>query len=352
MKKNLVVVGFGGMGAGFHVKNALTSDAVNLLGVYDIDPEKQEKARAQGITTYATLDEVIADEHVDMVTVAIPNDSHLDTVVRCLAGGKNVLCEKPVALSSADLRTMIDTANQAGKIFSVHQNRRWDVDYLAMKEIYESGKLGEVFDIESRIHGSRGIPSDWRCEKQHGGGMILDWGVHLIDQILTIVPSKIKSVYCELEHITTTEVDDGFKLHLYFENGCRAMIEVGTYNFIAMPRFYMRGRKGSALIRDWRENAQIVECTHWHENEVLPVQTAAGLTKTMAPRDEITTNTYEWTRPASDVHDYYRNFVRAIDGEVTQFVTHPQMMRVMRVMEAAFASGEQHAVIDFDDSEF
>jgi len=130
------------------------------------------------------------------------------------------------------------------------------------------------------------------------------------------------------------------------------MIEVGTYNFIPMPRFYMRGKKGTALIRDWRENAQIVECTHWHENDVLPVKTAAGLTKTMAPRDEVTTKTYDWTRPESDVHDYYRNFVKAIEGEETQLVTHPQMKRVMRVMEAAFASGEANAVIPFDDSEY
>ena len=347
MKKNLVVIGYGGMGAGFHVKHALESDVVNLLGIYDIDPEKQKKAEACGIYSYHSLDEVIADTRVDLVTVAIPNDSHLDTVLRCLSGGKNVLCEKPVAMNSGELSQMIAAAERAGKIFSVHQNRRWDVDYLAMKEIYESGEIGEVFEIQSRIHGSRGIPSDWRCEKQHGGGMILDWGVHLIDQILMIVPSKLQSVYCELDYITTKEVDDGFKLHLTFANGCRAHIEVGTYNFISMPRFYMRGRKGTAMIRDWRENAQIVECTHWHENEVIPVQTAAGLTKTMAPRDEITTKTYEWTRPHSDVHDYYRNFVRAIDGTEQQLVTHAQIQRVMKVMEAAFVSGEKNAVIDF-----
>lgn len=338
------------MGAGFHVKNALKSDVVELAGIYDIDPAKCEKAKEQGIRVYDSLDAVIADPAVDMVTVAIPNDVHLDTVVRCLEGGKHVLCEKPVAMSSAELEQMIAAAEKAGKIFSVHQNRRWDVDYLAMKEIYDANAIGEVFTIESRIHGSRGIPSDWRCKKAHGGGMIFDWGVHLIDQVLTIVKSKIKTVYCELDNITTKEVDDGFRLHLAFENGCRAMIEVGTYNFIPMPRFYMRGKKGTALIRDWRENAQIVECTHWHENDVLPVKTAAGLTKTMAPRDEVTTKTYEWTRPESDVHDYYRNFVKAIDGEATLLVTHPQMKRVMRVMEAAFASGKANAVIPFDDS--
>ncbi len=338
------------MGAGFHVKNALTSDVVNLLGVYDIDPAKQESARAHGLKTYDSLDAVLTDEQVDLVTVAIPNDDHYDTVVRALKAGKHVLCEKPVAMNSDELDRMIRTAKEAGCIFSVHQNRRWDVDYLAMKAIYESGKIGEVFDIESRIHGSRGIPSDWRCQKKHGGGMMLDWGVHLIDQILMIVPKRIENIYCKLDHVTTAEVDDGFQLHLTFEGGCRAMIEVGTCNFIAMPRFYMRGKKGSALIRDWREPAEIVECTHWSESEVLPVQTAAGLTKTMAPRDFVTTECYAWERPHSDVHDYYRNFVDAIDGKAEQFVTHAQMMRVMRVMEAALASGEQNKVIAFDDT--
>ena len=336
------------MGGGFHVKNALTSDVVNLLGIYDIDPAKSEKAKANGIYAYSSLEEVINDERVDMVTVAVPNDSHLDVVLQCLEGGKHVLCEKPVALSSEDLFYMIAKAQEKGRVFSVHQNRRWDVDFLAMKEIANSGAIGEVFDIESRIHGSRGIPSDWRCKASQGGGMMLDWGVHLIDQILQIVDAKVTSLFCETYHVTTSEVDDGFKLHLRFENGCTALIEVGTYNFIAMPRFYMRGKKGTALIRDWRENAQIVECTHWHENEVLPVQTAAGLTKTMAPRDDLTTRTYEWTRPQSDVHDYYRNFVAAIDGKERQIVTHYEMQRVLRIMEAGLESGEKNSVITFE----
>ena len=93
MKHNLCVIGYGGMGGGFHVKNALTSDVVNLAGIYDIDPAKREKARANGIKAYETLDEVLADKDVDLVTVAIPNDVHKDTVVKCLLAGKNVICE-------------------------------------------------------------------------------------------------------------------------------------------------------------------------------------------------------------------------------------------------------------------
>ena len=98
-------------------------------------------------------------------------------------------------------------------------------------KLYETGEIGEIFNIESRVHGSRGIPSDRRGIKKYGG-MIYDWGIHLIDQILQIVPSKIDTVFCRLDYIINDEVDDGSKLELMFENGCRAYIELGTYNFI------------------------------------------------------------------------------------------------------------------------
>lgn len=348
MKKNLVVIGYGGMGS-WHVGHAQKSDVVNLVGIYDIDPAKTELARSRDIFAYDSLEAVLADEKVDMVTVAIPNDSHKEVVIKALNAGKNVICEKPVAMNSEELDEMIAAAEKNGKIFSVHQNRRFDVDFLAMKQIKESGELGEIINIESRIHGSRGIPSDWRGEKEHGGGMVLDWGVHLIDQLLQIFDEKIERIYCTFDNITNKEVDDGFKLTIYFEGGKSAYVEVGTYNFIAMPRFYLRAEKGSALITDWRENCKVVKCKAWHESDVIPVETAAGLTKTMAPRDSITVDEYELERPSSDVHDYYRNFVKAIDGKATQLVTHPEMRRVMKVMEACFKSNEIGQVVAFED---
>lgn len=348
MKHKLCVIGYGGMGAGFHCKNALTSDVVSLAGTYDIDPQKAEKARADGVFAYDSLDAVIADPQVDLVTVAVPNDAHRDIVVKCLEGGKNVICEKPVAMNSRELQDMIDAANASGKLFTVHQNRRWDVDFLAMKKIHDSGEIGKIFNLESRIHGSRGIPSDWRGERAHGGGMLLDWGVHLIDQVLQIFTEKIEKLTCRFDHITNKEVDDGFQLTLFFTGGARAYVEVGTYNFISLPRFYMQGEKGTALLTDWRENAKVVKCKAWHESDVIPVATAAGLTKTMAPRDDITTDTYEIEKPHSDVHDFYRNVCAAIDGKEKPLVTHEQVMRVFLVMEAAAKSAETGMPVFFD----
>ncbi len=336
-KKNLVIIGYGGMG-GWHALHSQDSDVVNLLGIYDIKEERNLLAESNGIKAYKSFEDVLADPSVDLITVAVPNDSHKEIVIRSLMAGKNVICEKPVALSTQDLNEMIAAAKESGKIFTVHQNRRWDVDFLAIKEIVKSGKIGKPLRIESRIHGSRGIPSDWRGKKEHGGGMILDWGVHLIDQLLQIYTEKIVKIECSCTYITNKEVDDGFYLTITFESGAVAFVEVGTYNFIALPRFYMKAEKGSAIITDWREKAKVVHCKYWHESEVIPVETAAGLTKTMAPRDSITVDEYEVEKPKSDVHDFYRNVCAAIDGKEEQLVKHSELMRVLKVMEAAFES--------------
>ncbi len=347
MKKNVVIVGFGGMGS-WHGEYLKNSDVCNLLGVYDINPARLEYAKSIGIGVYSSFEEVLADDKVDLITVATPNDVHKELVIRALHAGKNVISEKPVTVCSADLADMIAAANETGKLFTVHQNRRWDCDFLAMKEIYESGVLGPVFNIESRVHGSRGIPGDWRGKKEHGGGMMLDWGVHILDQMLLMVPSKVKTLYAQMDHVTNYEVDDGFKLTLNFENGVRAFLEVGTSNFISLPRWYMQGENGSAVIDDFSCNGKIVCVENWDEKDVIPVKTAAGLTKTMAPRTDESIRTRNVPQITSDVHDFYRNVCKAIDGVEEQLIKHDQLMRVMKLMEAAFESDRLNSVVSFE----
>ena len=348
-KKKIVVIGYGGMG-GWHARHLLESDVCELVGVCDIKESRKALARENGLKVYNSIDEVIADESVELLTLAVPNELHEPMAIKAMEAGKHVISEKPVTMSSELLQNMIDASKRTGKLFTVHQNRRWDRDFLLMKQVYASGELGDVFGIESRVQGSRGIPGDWRGKKEHGGGMILDWGVHLIDQMLLIVnDKKVEKVYCRCDHITNYEVDDGFKLDLYFEGELTARIEVGTSHFISLPRYYMTGTNGSALIESWKSDCKIISCKNWDEKNVVPVVTAAGLTKTMAPRDKNTIEESSIPSPESDVHDFYRNVCAAIDGKEAQIVTHDQVMRVMKIMEAAFRSDELGEAVSVDD---
>jgi predicted dehydrogenase len=266
-----------------------------------------------------------------------------------MRAGKNVVSEKPVTLSSKDLQEMIDVSKETGKLFTVHQNRRWDEDFLTMKKIYDEHILGDVYRIESRVHGSRGIPGDWRQEKEHGGGMVLDWGVHLLDQILLMMGDiKLKSVYATETHITNQLVDDGFSAELKFENGLDVLVEVGTSNFINLPRWYTLGVNGTAIIEDWNLKGEIVSAAGKNETDVVPVRTAAGLTKTMAPRREDTIKKQELPVVKSDIRDFYRNVMAVISGDAEPKVKLPEVMRVMKLMEAIFDSSSKHQVVDFE----
>lgn len=364
MKDNkfcLAIVGYGGMG-GWHAEMITSGNAnwynqendanklsdLTLSGVFDIKQERLDAAEEKGIHAYKSLDELLNDETVDIVLCAVPNDCHEEIVCKALRAGKNVVCEKPVTLSSKNLQNMIDVANETKKLFVVHQNRRWDEDFLTMKNVYDQKLLGEVFNIESRVHGSRGIPGDWRGEKIHGGGMMLDWGVHIIDQMLLLVKEKVKTIYCTVDHVTNEEVDDGFRLILTFESGKRALLEVGTSNFIEMPRWYMLGSNGSAVINDWNLNGKMVRITDWNKNDAVPIKTAAGLTKTMAPRTDETIKTEDLPIVHADIKDFYRNVMDTIMGKTEILITHAQLMRVMKLMEAAFKSAELNQVVDFE----
>lgn len=349
MKKKVAIIGYGGMGS-WHVNKMMGSDVVECIGICDINIKRRNAAREKGLHVYNSLEDVLQDPNVDIITIATPNNVHAEIAIKAMNAGKHVISEKPVCMNSEELKRVFDIANETGMLFTTHQNRRWDCDYLIMKELYQSGKLGQVFSIESRYHGSRGIPGDWRSQKEYGGGMMFDWGVHLIDQIVYMTEDlKITEIYCRCDHITNNEVDDGFKLDLYFDNGLVAHIEVGTNHFLSMPRYYMTGLSGAAKIEGWNSDCEVVVCTQWKEENVVPVVTAAGLTKTMAPRDAKTTSKTIIPRPVSDVHDFYRNVCAAIDGQAEQIVTHKQLMRVMLIMEAALHSAEIKQVIPFKD---
>ena len=347
MKKKVAVIGYGGQGA-WHCDKIMSSDVCLLAGTYDISEIRNEAARKNGIKVYDSVLDMLDDASVDAVVVATPNDVHDELAILAMQKGKHVICEKPVAMSVEILDKMLECSEKTGKLFTVHQNRRWDVDFLSVKNTIDTGLIGDTIRIESRIHGSRGIPSDWRCTKQKGGGMILDWGVHLIDQMLLLIQSKVVSVNCVTTHITNQEVDDGFRLCLEFEDGKSALVEVGTYNFIGMPRFYMQCKDGTLLLTDWKEPAKVSKLKAWCEKDVTPVQNAAGITKTMAPRDSVTIDEITLDIPKSDVHDFYRNFCDAMDGKQEQLVKNHQVRRVMCVMEAAFESAKQKQTIKTD----
>lgn len=322
---------------------------IELAGIYDIKEEKRKLAEEAGFHTYETEEAMLADESIDVILVATPNDTHRPIALRAMEAGKNVIVEKPATLSLKELTELEDMAGKTGQFLTVHQNRRWDEDLLTVREILKDQTMGEIFRIESRVHGSRGIPGDWRKEKAHGGGMVLDWGVHLFDQIFRLTGERrLKTVYATLTNVTNQEVDDGFTAVLRFEGGLEVLVEVGTNNFISLPRWYVLGENGSAVVEDWDLSGKIVKAFSEEEKEIVPVRTAAGLTKTMAPRREDTIRVEELPRVPGDIADFHRNVAAVLLRGEEPAVKLPEVKRVMRLMETVFESAEKNHVMDFE----
>ncbi|MBQ4155773.1 MAG: Gfo/Idh/MocA family oxidoreductase [Clostridia bacterium] len=358
---NVGIVGFGGM-AGYHFWSLNTfkdEDNIKVRGVYDLDKSRVTAAIKRGkdefqmdIIGYNSREELLSDPEIDIVLVATTNEVHKEIVIDAMRHGKHVICEKPVTMSSEELLECMAVAKETGKVFTIDQNRRTNKDFTLMCDVVKSGKIGKLYHIESRVEGSRGMPKGWRTLKHLGGGMMLDWGVHLIDQLMYFNTSKVTNVYCKMFSIDYPEVDDNFHLSLTFEDGLSAFIEVATNNYITKPRWYALGTDGTAQINSWECDGEIVRVidkdNSWDEQIFM---TAAGPTKTMAPRRPESVERIPLEMPKGEVYELrvvYNQFKDAIEGKAELTIKPEQALRVMRVMEAAFESAKSGMAINIE----
>ncbi|HPY94491.1 MAG TPA: Gfo/Idh/MocA family oxidoreductase, partial [Clostridia bacterium] len=151
MKHRLALIGYGGM-AGWHHRNIQEKiPGIQVVGALDVREEANGKARENGLHVYENLEELLKDKQVDLVTIATPNDFHRQLAIDCLKAGKHVVCEKPVTLNAKELEDIIAVAKETGRLFSIHQNRRWDRDFLIVKKAITEGLIGTPYFVESRV---------------------------------------------------------------------------------------------------------------------------------------------------------------------------------------------------------
>lgn len=235
----------------WHAKNAPRA-GVQIAAVCDIDEEKQSEAAAIGYKMYRTADELLDDPKVNTVILTVPNHLHRSMCIKAAKAGKHVITEKPAAMTVQELDEMAAACKAAGVFFTAHQNRRWDKDMQMVKKAYDEQLLGNIFTIESRLHSGNGYMHEWHLYQKYGGGMIYDWGVHLIDQILFMMPdAKITSVYADIQKVLHQEVDDYFKIILKLDIKITVHLELSTYILDYQPRWLAAGDKGTMIVKNF-----------------------------------------------------------------------------------------------------
>ena len=344
----LGIIGYGGMGK-WHADNA-PRGGVEIAAVCDIDEAKRQEAREKGFRVYQTADELLQDPDVNTVILTVPNHLHKEMAIKAAEAGKNVITEKPAALNVAELDEMEAACKKAGVLFTAHQNRRWDRDMLMVKKAYDEHLLGKIFTIESKLHSGNGYMHEWHLYKKYGGGRIYDWGVHLIDQILFMMPdAKVKSVFADIKNVLHEEVDDYFKIMLKLDNGVTAHIELSTYILKYQPRWLAAGDKGTMVVNSFACDGAVYRTGKMLEK--LPsriVETEAGPTRQFAPVPPGGIVEEPLPQVETDWVDFYRNVADALNGEAELKVTIPSVRRVLSVMEAAWKSAESGQAVLFE----
>lgn len=350
MKIKMGILGFGGMG-GWHERSIRNLEGIEVTAVHDTDDDRLKAAEAIGLKAYPDRSTFLSDDTIDLILIATPNHVHKDYSIEALNSGKNVICEKPVTLSVEELDEIISTAVSTGKIFTVHQNRRWDRDYCVMRKVAESGVLGKIYSIESKVYGNNGQIYGWRDKKEFGGGMVFDWGVHLLDHFTFMFPEKkIVSVYAQLFSVINKEVDDLFKVDMRFDDGLSVHVQVGTFSLLKQPRFFVYGDRGTLVIDDFTGEKGCMKVIRYRMDEMGRViaDTPAGPTRTMAPQPDECYDVLELPTVESSWSEFYVNIIEAIKGEEDLYVTTASVRRTMRLIEAVFESARTNMTINTD----
>lgn len=341
-KHTIGVIGFGGI-AEWHLRavERLGAD-FKFKGGYDVREEALQNLVKNGLRAYKTAEELLSDKEIDIVLVATPNDVHKDYCIAALRAGKNVICEKPVTMNTGELEEIIEVQNETGKVFTVHQNRRFDKDFLIVKKLKEEGLIGKIYALESRVTGGRQVMYGWRGEKANGGGMLLDWGVHLIDQALTLTDSPLINVDAHLFSLFN-EVDDCIKLLLRFEGGESFLLEMSTNNLIEQPRWHVSGTEGTCRIDNWECEGKVIRSvlnSDSHQYFEKLTYGAGGPTKTMIPLPEfmIEQQPLPEVEKIDSTAQIYGNLADVIDSGCDLIVKPAEVLRTMRAVDAAFES--------------
>ncbi|MCL1793694.1 MAG: ThuA domain-containing protein [Oscillospiraceae bacterium] len=326
---NWAIVGYGGMGEYHSTMDAKTSGIkdLRLKAICDIDPARVDIAKEklpwlEGY--YTSLDAMLKEQKLDLVTVPVPHNVHAPVIDKCLDAGVNVISEKPFTITVAEAEGLIKKAEEKGLMLSVFHNRRWDSDFLEMKKLIGRGTIGDVYHVAYNGIGYHHPGYAWRSDKEISGGIFYDWGAHIVDWILHYIPSKITQVMARTQkrvwHSVTNQ--DHAEIYITFENGASAMFMTSHIATAKRPPIQIFGTRGS--IEKLDENRLAV---------------------TTVERDGSRFDSVYEMKHEGDWKDYYRNVCdHLVRGEPLE-VTARSAKRVIGVFEAAKLSAQKGASV-------
>jgi predicted dehydrogenase len=258
----VALLGYGLAGRVFHRPLITATPGLELTTVVTRDPRRSEQARADvpGVVVLPSSDALWArsDAH-DLAVVATPTGTHVALAAAALDAGLDVVVDKPLAAGAAAARDLASRAERAGRMLVPFHNRRWDADHLTLRRLLDDGVLGEVHRYEARFERWRPGPTrtGWRetMPPEQGGGILLDLGVHMVDQALTLF-GPVRSVYAEVE-AQRGDADDDVFIAMAHDSAVHSHLWAGSLVGAPGPRLRVLGSEAAYVHRrlDGQEEA-------------------------------------------------------------------------------------------------
>jgi predicted dehydrogenase len=247
------VIGYGPLGGmGYHHGLAVSeTDGLQLVAVVEpnIDRRKAAAADFPGVRTYASADELVGDDDVEVAFVATPPAHHAALAMTLLRAGKHVACEKPLCLTVAEADQIMATAAAHHRILTVHQNRRWDPDFVAVRRTVAAGLLGSVFNVETFVGGYAHPCRTWHSDRAISGGEVYDWGSHHIDWMLQLLGERPRLVQAHGHKRVWHDVTnlDQLRVRMTWDDGREAEFFQSDIAAVRRPKFWVQGTAGTLV---------------------------------------------------------------------------------------------------------
>jgi predicted dehydrogenase len=330
------LVGYGFGGRYFHAPLISSARECEFIGVVTSSAERRGLMGSDypGLDAFDSL-AAMASAGAEAVSISTPADTHSALTDEAIALGLSVVCDKPFSLNPAAARRSVELASARGITLSPYQNRRWDSDFLTVRALVDDGTLGEVRRFESRFE--RYAPDNGPGTS--GGGTLLDFGAHLVDQALSLLgPVELVHAECRTRE---SGLDDDVFVALRHTNGAISHLWGSWSQHAPGPRFRVTGSTASLIVAttDTQEEVLITGASP-STSDTWGVEAASELDRIFTASSSAPVSL---ARGAWDT--YYPTFARAVRGQGAPPVDAADAVATAEVLEAARVSAASHATV-------
>jgi predicted dehydrogenase len=282
--QGVAILGYGPLGSmgSLHALAVQELPGLDLLAFCDYSRDRLLKCREDfpQCRAYSSAKDLGKDPEVNLVIIATPPNTHASLATQLLRVGKHVVCEKPLCLTAEEAEQMIQAAAESGQVLSCYQNRRWDVDFLGIRQALQEGLVGDPFYLETFVGDFQHPCSYWHSHRPISGDALFDWGAHHVDWILNLFPGPTARVMGTLQKRVWSDVTnaDQVRAQIFFADGKEAEFLYSDVAALRKPKWYILGTEG-AITGDWWDSSVLERdpISYYREYQIPVTETTPSL---------------------------------------------------------------------------